>query len=303
MTSIVVTGHSETIEVESPIILHAPHGSKEIPRWDRNTLTINDVELGHEILAMTDSHTEEIVRKLSSGIPPHDGFPVSGSTRSVYLNRVSRLVFDPERFPDEREEMNAVGMGFRYTHGSQRQRIRSQKDVNIDYVRENLFIPYAQGISELVQRTLDRHGKVVIVDIHSYASLALPYEMHRRDDRPEICLGTDAFHTPEWMVKEVSDILKEGSAGYTVGINEPFAGTYVPLDFYGRDERVQSIMLEIRRDTYMDESTGTIVEDKFLRLMSKLDSALEAILYGGTAPFSDIPTEPHYHVQYVGGVG
>lgn len=28
----------------------------------------------------------------------------------------------------------------------------------------------------------------------------------------------------------------------------PFAGTYVPLDAYGRDQRVSSVMVEIRRD-------------------------------------------------------
>jgi N-formylglutamate amidohydrolase len=39
-------------------------------------------------------------------------------------------------------------------------------------------------------------------------------------------------------------------------VNEPFAGGYVPTRWYEIDTRVGAIMLEIRRDTYMDEVTG-----------------------------------------------
>ena len=39
-------------------------------------------------------------------------------------------------------------------------------------------------------------------------------------------------------------------------VNEPFAGTYVPLDFCGADPRVTSIMIEIRRDTYVGKSAA-----------------------------------------------
>lgn len=40
--------------------------------------------------------------------------------------------------------------------------------------------------------------------------------------------------------------------------NAPFAGTYVPLKHYHHDARVSSVMLEIRRDVYMDEATVTV---------------------------------------------
>ena len=39
-------------------------------------------------------------------------------------------------------------------------------------------------------------------------------------------------------------------------ITDSFIGTYVPLEQYGTDQRVHSVMIEIRRDLYMDEATG-----------------------------------------------
>jgi N-formylglutamate deformylase len=35
--------------------------------------------------------------------------------------------------------------------------------------------------------------------------------------------------------------------------NTPYAGTYVPLRHYGRDERVTSVMIELRRDVYLTD--------------------------------------------------
>ena len=47
---------------------------------------------------------------------------------------------------------------------------------------------------------------------------------------------------------------------FTVKYNEPFKGSIVPLKFYNKDKRVQSLMIEVRRDLYMDEKSG---EKKF----------------------------------------
>ena len=44
--------------------------------------------------------------------------------------------------------------------------------------------------------------------------------------------------------------------GYSVAVNEPYAGTLVPSDYYRSDSNVQSVMIEVNRALYMDESTG-----------------------------------------------
>jgi N-formylglutamate amidohydrolase len=49
--------------------------------------------------------------------------------------------------------------------------------------------------------------------------------------------------------------------GYDVALNTPFAGALVPLERYRQDQRVHSVMIEVRRDLYMDESTGAMLPD------------------------------------------
>lgn len=38
-----------------------------------------------------------------------------------------------------------------------------------------------------------------------------------------------------------------------IGENTPYSGCYVPLRHYGRDERVTSVMIELRRDVYLTD--------------------------------------------------
>ena len=73
-------------------------------------------------------------------------------------------------------------------------------------------------------------------------------------DRPEICIGTDNFHTSEKLKESFGELFEESN--FTVKYNEPFKGSIVPLKFYNKEIRVQSIMIEVRRDLYMDEKSG-----------------------------------------------
>ena len=46
---------------------------------------------------------------------------------------------------------------------------------------------------------------------------------------------------------------RPGFAAVDVYENEPYAGTYVPLKYYGVDNFVQAMMMETRADTFLDE--------------------------------------------------
>ncbi|MGW7543500.1 N-formylglutamate amidohydrolase [Streptomyces sp. NPDC054770] len=228
---------------ESPVILHVPHSSRTIPAGVRAGIVLGDAALERELDHITDAHTAELAEAAAA---------LAGVTPWRFVNRLSRLVVDPERFPDEREEMLAVGMGAVYTRTTHRDVLRDEP-CDPGPLVERYFRPYARAMTEAVAGRLAATGRAVVIDVHSYPSRALPYELHGTGPRPPVCLGTDAFHTPAGLTRAA----REAFAGCgETGLDSPFGGTYVPLEFYGTDARVGALMVEIRRDLYMTEPGG-----------------------------------------------
>ncbi|MGA5218323.1 N-formylglutamate amidohydrolase [Streptomyces cinereoruber] len=225
---------------DSPVLLHVPHSSRAVPADVRAEILLGDDALERELDHITDAHTAEIAATAAAA---------AGTAPWRFVNRLSRLVVDPERFPDEREEMAAVGMGAVYTRTTHRAALRPAGFDPAPLI-DRYFAPYAAGMAGAVADRLAATGRAVVIDVHSYPSAPLPYELHGDGPRPPVCLGTDAFHTPPALL----DAAREAFGG--VGTDSPFAGTYVPLAYYGREPRVHALMVEIRRDLYMREPGG-----------------------------------------------
>jgi N-formylglutamate deformylase len=220
----------------SPVLLHVPHAGTRMPGWVRSRLLLSDAELAAEIAALTDHGTEAIATAAAD---------LSALRPFALVNRLSRFVVDPERFPDEREEMAAVGMGAVYTHGTRGQPIRADDPTHAEALLDAFYRPWAGLVEAAVRDRLTATGRAVLLDVHSYPREPLPYELHPGGPRPAICLGTDAFHTPVWLV----DAARAAFAPLgEMALDSPFSGTYVPLRHYRTDLRVASVMLEIRRD-------------------------------------------------------
>ncbi|GAA3832833.1 N-formylglutamate amidohydrolase [Streptomyces phyllanthi] len=228
---------------DSPVILHVPHSSRAIPADVRDGIVLDETALGRELDHITDAHTARIAEEAA-------GRSATGPWR--FVNQLSRLVVDPERFPDEREEMLAVGMGAVYTRTTHREELRPA-DYDGRPLIERYFHPYAAAMTDAVTERLEAVGRVVVIDVHSYPTERLPYELHGDGPRPPVCLGHDAFHTPAALLAAA----EEAFAGFGgTGVNSPFEGAYVPLKYYGKDPRVSALMIEIRRDVYMTEPGG-----------------------------------------------
>ncbi|WP_133917603.1 N-formylglutamate amidohydrolase [Streptomyces sp. NBC_00582] len=247
----------------SPVILHVPHSAREIPAGVRAGIVLDDGALERELDHITDAYTARIAEEAAR---------LAGATPWRFVNRLSRLVVDPERFPDEREEMRAVGMGAVYTRTTRGEVLRGD-GLDPEPLVERYFRPYAAAMTEAVRERLAAVGRAVVVDVHSYPTERLPYELHGEGPRPPVCLGTDAFHTPPELLAAARAAFAE--IGET-GLDSPFAGTYVPLEFHGREPAVSALMVEIRRDTYMSEPGGPAGAG-LPRLASALAALVDAV--------------------------
>ena len=225
-------------------MLHVPHGSRYLPEAVRAGIVLDDAELTAELDLMTDADTGLIARQAASA---------AAAMPWIFENRTSRLVVDPERFPDEREEMRAVGMGAVYTRTSHGAPLRDADPRAERALLDEYFVPYAHAMTELIDERLAATGRAVILDVHSYPSKPLPYELHADGARPAVCLGTDAFHTPERLLAAAREAFEPCGE---VALNTPFAGCYIPLRHYGSNPHVAALMLELRRDTYLTEPAG-----------------------------------------------
>ena len=116
---------------------------------------------------------------------------------------------------------------------------------------ERYYIPHHQKLTEAVEESLLANDHCLIIDGHSFPALPLPYELNQTAFRPDFCLGTDDFHTPEELVERVETISE--SCGYSTARDQTFIGTIFPMKHYRKDHRVQSLMIEINRWLYLAE--------------------------------------------------
>ena len=248
-------------------IRHIPHSSTVIPKQFREPFLLSGDKLNWELLQMTDGYTDEI---FGGDLPGSLVFPVS------------RLLVDVERFEDDAEEVMASrGMGVLYTMTHELQPLRRELTPE---EREELlslyYRPHHAKLEALVDDALATSGHVLVIDCHSFPSRRLPYEMAALEDpRPEICIGTDPFHTPGWLREAAREEFSR--AGFSVEVDTPFSGALTPARHYGQEKRVHALMIEIRRDLYMDEKTGEMsvqfgeVKKAVKEVIERLEKALD----------------------------
>ncbi|HVF12281.1 MAG TPA: N-formylglutamate amidohydrolase [Actinomycetota bacterium] len=247
-----------------PLIGHVPHCGTKIPPNVERTFVLTPQRLAEEITRVTDHLTD----KLFAGVVDAGG--------TMFINSLSRLVVDPERFrDDDLEPMASRGAGVVYTTTSDLVPLRGP--VNVSEREELLsryYDPYAKALTELVAKTLDRHGYCMILDCHSFPTTPLGYAMDQSGERPEICIGTDPFHTPKEITRVLAELCLQ--QGRHVAVDQPYSGTYVPQRFFQKERNVQAVMIEVRRDLYIDELTGKPTEG-WAETRSLVDQMIQSI--------------------------
>ena len=259
----VVSSHNRRRLLTLPpwVVLHIPHNSTLIPANVRDQFTLSDAELNDEIKKMTDHHTQDL-------------FGPGVNSSQIVAAPVSRLVVDVERFEDDAlEPMSGVGMGVVYTrtHDAKTLRRPISQEERGELLNE-WYRPHHLRLSNAVENAMKCHGRCLIIDCHSFPQKALPYENSPDAVRRDICIGTDEYHTPnqlaDWLVKSIR------RSARSVSLNSPFSGSLVPQGYYHLDKRVESVMIEVRRDIYMDEDTQIRIPGTFEATQEKIRVAI-----------------------------
>ena len=238
----------------SKLILHIPHSSTVIPEVYRSIFMCPE-ELATTATSSADLYTDDLYRYPATSII----FPVS------------RLICDVERFRDpEDEAMSKLGMWICYTHDQNGQRIANYDNHHANEILTNYYDKHHAQLTNATAVKLQTFNQALIVDCHSFP-LVLPY--YPSGNLPDICLGQDEYHTPSKLIELCCRYFE--AQGYTVAINHPFKGSLVPLTYYQKDKRVQSIMLEVSRKLYCDENNRKI--PGYNRLKTTLQNLLQIL--------------------------
>jgi N-formylglutamate amidohydrolase len=211
-------------------LLHIPHASTHLP--DLTGFLIDRVEENKQLL--TDWATDQL-------------FKVEGM--EAIVTPFSRLFCDVERLEDEDEPMLEVGRGFYYTHGYDGAELRTLDAQAKEQVYRDYYLRHHEWFNELATAKLEKHGVCHIIDCHSFNDNPL-VPFLERPKSPDICIGTDPFHTPDYLVNPALHYFAE--LGYTVEVNNPYAGSIVPKQYYNKEKRVKSMMIEVNKRLYME---------------------------------------------------
>lgn len=224
-------------DFKNQTILHIPHSRTDIPIKDGFNLNLIESETD----LLVDHATDKIFE-----------FPDVDSVIFEY----NRIFCDVERLEDKYEPLFEKGRGFYYTHTDSGEILRELIPEVKTIIKKNYYDKHHNKLKSLTKKKLKEYNSVLIIDCHSYTDNPFISDFDKTTDRPDICLGTDDFHTPKWLI----DYLKKGfeNNNLTVKINSPYSGTIIPLNYYKKDKRVMGIMIEINRKLYIKD--GLVIQ-------------------------------------------
>ena len=229
----------------SPVILHVPHASREIPDAVAADFAATPEQVEQELDRVTDTGTDALARAA------HEA---AGQRSWLVVNELSRLVADPGRFYSQRDSMEASGRGAVYTRLTDGELLRPL-GFDDSALKATYFHPYNDAVGELVRERIRATGGAVIVDIHSYNNPPEEHQIHGGRPSPDICIGTHSVHSPAILVDTAARIFTE--AGFRVERNTPFTGVYIPVE-YEMNPAVLGIMFEVRDDLLAPDSEAFV---------------------------------------------
>lgn len=213
-----------------PVLVHTPHSSRHIPRFVRRDLLVSDDELAALLDMLTDNGVTEFVQRALAG--DHRVNWVTATMSRLVLD-VARLDWDPKE---------AIGMGAVYTRQPDGRPLRDLPDDDLWWLQLQ-HRAYTGALEQYVGTLIDYSGEATVLDVHSYGTTPGPHASDTAP-RPEVCFGSDALHTPDWLRTAATDAFR----GFEVQFDTAFTGTYLPGRQWIDDPSVSSISVKVRQD-------------------------------------------------------
>jgi N-formylglutamate deformylase len=233
--------------IEGQTILHIPHSKTEIPFYDK----FNMDYIEDETKLLVDHDTDKI-------------FDIPNVESLVF--EYNRIFCDVERLDDEDEPLFEVGRGFYYTKTDDGKDLRILDNNLKNKIKTDFYDKHHNKLIDMVEDRLNKFGSALIVDCHSFNDVPLNSDLDKTEDRPDISLGVDYFHTPEWLNNKLKLYFEKNNL--SVKINSPYSGTIIPLKYYNKDKRVMGIMIEVNKKLYLGD------EDKIIGLNNIIRESL-----------------------------
>ncbi len=235
----------------NPFVAHIPHAGVKIPSQFKDDYLLSKQEQEANIYEYADYKIDKLFGRFEAMF-------------EIVKSDYSRLFFDPERFFDDTQESMQLkhGLGWFYENAIiEKKPLRTTKN-------KEAVAPYYSAhhhkLSTLVERKLQAFNTCTIIDCHSFSNKR--YWFHDQEvELPDICIGFDTFHKDEELVTAILEEFKD----YNVTINTPYAGSMVPTEYYMKDARVKSVMIEINKKLYLKSdnvSTSKNFNDIFYKL-------------------------------------
>jgi N-formylglutamate amidohydrolase len=139
----------------------------------------------------------------------------------------------------------------------------------------SLYRPYHGALGRLVEDSLARFSRCVLLDCHSMPSIGGPGDRDKGAERVDFVLG-DCYGRAcaPALTDCVEGFLRE--AGYCVVRNSPYAGGYTTRHYGNPQAGIHSLQIEINRRLYMSE-TSYEKHDGFAPLKTQLALLLDRL--------------------------
>lgn len=225
--------------MQTHYLIHLPHCGTKIPKKYQDDYFLTKEELTKNIYQYADLYTDELF---------DDMYQCFGGVK----NDFSRLFFDPERFGDDKQEQmyQKFKLGWFYENAILSNK-PLRKTTNKSKIRA-YFDAHHKQLNEKTKSKLELHNKCTVIDCHSFSNER--YWFHDKNlQLPDICIGFEEFHKDETLVEVISNEF----SGYKVGINTPYSGSLVPTNYWQKDNRVKSVMIEINKKLYLEADNIT----------------------------------------------